>query len=76
MSKVDDLIRDRLSKDGEVLSLKAQFLREVGAKELAEDETMNGVRALDLSQNSIGDEGVKAIAESALFVGKLLGSGS
>ena len=68
MSKVDDLIRDRLSKDGEVLSLKAQFLREVGAKELAENETMKGVRALDLSQNSIGDEGVKAIAKSALFV--------
>ena len=64
MANLEELIRDRLSKDGQVLSLKAQFLREVGAKELAQHETMKEIRALDLSQNSIGDEGVKASAES------------
>ena len=35
MPNIDDLIRDKLSKDGQVINLKAQFLREVGAKELA-----------------------------------------
>ena len=30
--RLDELIRDRLSPDGQVLSLKAQFIREVGAK--------------------------------------------
>ena len=40
MPNLDDLIRDHLSKDGQVLNLKAKFLREVGAKELAKREDM------------------------------------
>ncbi|HCG73873.1 MAG TPA: hypothetical protein DE038_11310, partial [Nitrospina sp.] len=68
MPNLDDLIRDHLSKDGQVLNLKAKFLREVGAKELAKREDLKEVRAMDLSQNGIGDEGVKAIAESEVFV--------
>ena len=35
MPNIDELIRDKLSKDGQVINLKAQFLREVGAIELA-----------------------------------------
>ena len=62
MPNIDDLIRDKLSNDGQVLNLKAAFLREVGAKELAKREELKEVRALDLSQNGIGDEGVRAIA--------------
>ncbi|MBT5763749.1 MAG: hypothetical protein HOI59_07785, partial [Nitrospina sp.] len=50
MPNIDELIRDRLSKDGQVLNLKAQFLREVGAIELAQKEGLKEVRALDLSQ--------------------------
>ena len=34
--RLDELIRDRLSPDGQVLSLKAQFIREVGAKALSD----------------------------------------
>ena len=67
MPNLDELIRDKLSKDGQVINLKAQFLREVGAKELACREELKEVRAMDLSQNGIGDEGVKAIAESNVF---------
>ena len=63
MPNIDDLIREKLSSDGQVLNLKAQFLREVGAKELAKREELKNVRSMDLSQNGIGDEGVKAIAE-------------
>ena len=48
MPNIDDLIRDKLSKDGQVLNLKAQFLREVGVKELAKREELKEVRALDL----------------------------
>ena len=38
MPNIGDLIRDKLSKDGQVLNLKAAFLREVGAKELAREK--------------------------------------
>ena len=65
--RLDELIRDRLSPDGQVLSLKAQFIREVGAKALAQKEELRNLRALDLTQNDIGDEGVKAIAESEVL---------
>ena len=43
MPNIDDLIRDKLSSDGQVLNLKAQFLREVGAKELAKKEELKNV---------------------------------
>ena len=59
MPNIGDLIRDKLSSDGQVLNLKAQFLREVGAKELANREELKNVRSMDLSQNGIGDEGVR-----------------
>ena len=49
--RLDELIRDRLSPDGQVLSLKAQFIREVGAKALAKKEELKNLRALDLTQN-------------------------
>ena len=65
--RIDELIRERLSPDGQVLSLKAQFIREVGAKALAQKEELKNLRALDLTQNDIGDEGAKAIAESEIF---------
>ena len=65
--RLDDLIRDRLSPDGQVLSLKAQFIREVGAKALAKKEELKNLRALDLTQNDIGDEGVKWISQSQNF---------
>ena len=68
MPNIDELIRDRLSKDGQVLNLKAQFLREVGAIELVQKESLKELRALDLSQNGIGDEGVKALAQSTVLV--------
>ena len=38
MANIDELVRDKLSKDGQVLNLKAQFLREVGVKELVKNE--------------------------------------
>ena len=38
--RLDELIRDRLSPDGQVLNLKAQFIREVGAKALAQKEEL------------------------------------
>lgn len=66
MADIERLIRDNLSKDGQILNLKAKFIREVGARELAKEE-LSSLRALDLSQNDIGDEGVKAIAESPVF---------
>ena len=44
--RLDELIRDRLSPDGQVLSLKAQFIREVGAKALAQKEELKNLRAL------------------------------
>ena len=53
MPNIDELIRDKLSKDGQVINLKAQFLREVGAKELACREELKEVRAMDLSQNCL-----------------------
>ena len=43
MPNLDDLIRDHLSKDGQVLNLKAKFLREVGAKELAKREDLKEI---------------------------------
>ena len=52
--RLDELIRDRLSPDGQVLSLKAQFIREVGAKALAQKEELKNLRTLDLTMNDIG----------------------
>ena len=67
MADIKKLIKTHLSKDGQVLNLKAKYIREVGAKELAQCEELSTLRALDLSQNDIGDEGVKAVAESPVF---------
>ena len=67
MADIIELVNERLSKDGQVLILKALFIREVGARKLAECEQLSNLRALDLTQNAIGDDGVKAIAESPHF---------
>ena len=56
-----------MSKDGQILNLKARFIREVGAIELAQCEELINVRSLNLAQNDIGDKGVKAIAESTIL---------
>jgi len=65
LSKKDEFLT--VSKDGQILSLKAKYIREVGAKALAQRDDLSKLRALDLSQNDIGDEGVRAIAESPVF---------
>ena len=64
MADIIQLIKDRMSKDGQILSLKAQFIRELGAQKLSECDLISNLRSLDLAQNDIGDDGVKAIAES------------
>ena len=38
MPDVEEIVKERISKDGQILSLKAKFIRELGAKKLAECE--------------------------------------
>ena len=68
MADIKKLIKTHLSKDGQVLNLKAKYIREVGAKELAQCEELSTLRALDLSQNDIGDEGIKAVLDTNCLV--------
>jgi len=65
MADIKKLIKMCLSKDGQILNLKAKYIREAGAKELAQCEELANVRAMDLSQNDIGDTGVKANADNS-----------
>ena len=75
MADIKKLIKTHLSKDGQVLNLKAKYIREVGAKELAQCEELSTLRALDLSQNDIGDVGVlsKLTSQKKPILEKLIG---
>jgi Ran GTPase-activating protein (RanGAP) involved in mRNA processing and transport len=64
MSRIDDLIKENLSEDGTVLSLREKYIGLRGTMELfTKGDILQKVKVLTYSGNQIGDEGAESIAE-------------
>jgi len=64
MSRIDDLIKENLSEDGTVLSLREKYIGLRGTMELfTKGDVLKNLKVLTYSGNQIGDEGAESIAE-------------
>ena len=64
MSRIDDLIKENLSEDGTVLSLREKYIGLRGTMEVfTKGDILQKVKVLTYSGNQMGDEGAEAIAE-------------
>ena len=64
MGKIDDLIKENLSENGEVLTLRDKFLGVRGIMQLADNPALATIKKLVLSSNQTCDEGAEALADS------------
>lgn len=64
MSRVDDLIKENISENGEILTLKEKMLGFRGTMELAGKEALSKVKVFVFSGNQCADEGVEALLDS------------
>ena len=58
------MVRSELSKDGKTLDLTAAYLKEYGARDLANMEILKDLTKLELGTNLIGAKGMKYIGTS------------
>ncbi len=63
----EDLFRENLSADGKILNLTACYLKELGAKDLANCEMLKDLETLELGTNLLGVRGVKSLATSTVL---------
>lgn len=59
-----EIVKAELSKDGKTLDLTAAYLKEFGAKDLANMDFLEGLTTLEMGTNLIGPRGMKYIARS------------
>ena len=64
MLNIDDLIKDNITPDGEVLTLREKFLGVRGIMRLADNPALATVKKLVLPANQASDEGAEALANS------------
>ena len=62
------LVKSELSKDGKTLDLTAAYLKEYGAKDIANMDILKDLNSLELGTNLMGPKGVKHIAKSKCLV--------
>ena len=62
------LAKSELSKDGKTLDLTAAYLKEYGAKDIANMDFLEGLQTLELGTNMMGAKGAKYIAQSKYLV--------
>ena len=58
------MVKSELSKDGKTLDLTAAYLKEYGAKDIANMDFLEELHTLELGTNLMGPKGVKHIAKS------------
>ena len=63
----EEFIKNRLAVNPRVLKMPQMEISSVESIYLSQYPALNGLEVLDLRKNFIGDEGLKAIAESPLF---------
>ncbi len=63
-----DLVKSELSSDGKTLDLTAAYLKEYGAKDIANMEFLKDLRTLELGTNLIGPKGMKSLTQSKYLV--------
>jgi len=61
------VVRDNLSKDGKTLELTAAYLKEYGAKDVANFEFLKDLTILEFGTNLIGAKGAKYLAQSEVL---------
>ena len=59
------LVKSELSKDGNTLDLTAAYLKEYGAKDIANMDFLEGLQTLELGTNMMGAKGVKSCSANA-----------
>lgn len=59
-----EIVKAELSKDGKTLDITAVYLKEFGAKDLANMDFLEGLTTLEMGTNLIGPKGMKYIARS------------
>ncbi|SVD19344.1 uncharacterized protein METZ01_LOCUS372198, partial [marine metagenome] len=65
MSKrIDDLIKENSSPNGEIINLREKYLGLRGIMEVASNPVLKNVKELILPGNQCADEGAEAIAQS------------
>lgn len=66
--ETQEMVRSEISKDGKTLDLTAYYLKELGAKDLANMEILRDLSTLELGTNLIGSKGAKYLAQSKCLV--------
>jgi Ran GTPase-activating protein (RanGAP) involved in mRNA processing and transport len=61
------IVRDNLSKDGKTLEMTAAYLKEYGAKDVANFEFLKDLTSLEFGTNLIGPAGAKYLAQSTVL---------
>lgn len=62
------MVKSELSKDGKTLDLTAAYLKEYGAKDIANMDFLESLQTLELGTNMMGPKGIKYIAQSKYLV--------
>ncbi len=63
-----EMVKSEISKDGKSLDLTACYIKELGAKDLANMELLRELNTLELGTNLIGAKGAKYLSQSKCLV--------
>ncbi|MFQ5444152.1 MAG: hypothetical protein ACE5EK_05995 [Nitrospinales bacterium] len=65
--ELEMLVKNNLSKDGKSLDLTAEYIKELGVKDLAKMEILKDLTSLEMGRNLIGVKGAKYLASSKVL---------
>ena len=68
ISETESMVKMNLSKDGKTLDLTATYLKEYGAKDISQMESLRPLTNLAFGTNLCGPKGVKWLAQSKVLV--------
>lgn len=66
--ETEEMVRAELSKDGKTLDLTACYLKELGAKDVAQMEFLKDLSTLEMGTNLIGTKGARYLGQSKTLV--------
>ena len=68
ISETESIVSMNLSKDGKTLDLTATYLKEYGAKDISQMESLRPLTTLAFGTNLCGAKGAKWLAQSEVLV--------